>query len=273
MGRAVGLTVAVDWSGDARAEAVPHPKLWIAHAVDGELSSLAADLPAGGGGRDPAPPPSATATTCWPALDFSFAYPAWFMAELGCATGPELWDRTDVLDPTRPPFYGAKGTTAPAPDRRYRATERRLRDQGLRCGSTFQVRGPGSVGTGTLRGLPHLAALARAGLRVWPFDARPGPTVAEVYPRMFTGPVVKSRADARAAAWAGARDRRAAARWPSWRVASEDAFDAALTAAVLEPRRPVVAGRPPAGRRRSRVGPSAPEAAPTGSEFPSLRAR
>jgi hypothetical protein len=244
VGRAVGLTVAVDWSGDARAEAVPHPKLWIAHAADGELLSLAATSRRG-----------AVAEILRAAerhgdelvagLDFSFAYPAWFMAEIGCATGPELWDRTDGLDATRPPFYGAKGTIAPAADRRYRVTERRLREQGLRCGSTFQVQGPGSVGTGTLRGLPHLAALARAGLRVWPFDARPGPVVAEVYPRMFTGPVVKSRADARAAAWAGAA---IAAPRHLARVAqaSEDAFDAALTAAVLSRGRPWCSGELPA---------------------------
>jgi hypothetical protein len=231
VGRPVGLTIAVDWSGDARAETVPHPKLWIAHAVDGELRSLA-PTSRRGAVAEIVEAAERHGDDLLVGLDFSFGYPAWFMAELGCATGPELWDRTGALDARRPPFYGAKGTAAPSPDRRYRETERRLRDVGLRCASTFQVRGPGSVGTGTLRGLPHLADLARTGLRVWPFDARPGPTVAEVYPRMFTGPVVKSRADARAAAWVSAGIAAPPA-LAELAVSSEDAFDAALTAAAL----------------------------------------
>jgi hypothetical protein len=229
VGSADRLSVAVDWSGDARAESTVHPKLWIAEAVDGELIALAPTSRAGA--ADAIVEAADRAGDGLVAgLDFSFAYPAWFMRELGCSSGPEVWGRT--LDPSRPPFYGAKGTTAPAPDRRYRETEARLRASGHRCGSTFQVRGPGSVGTGTLRGLPHLRRLARAGLRVWPFDLRPGPVVAEVDPRMFTGPVVKSLAEARAAAWSAAR----VPAPPALRdlaLAGEDAFDAALTAVAL----------------------------------------
>jgi len=228
-GSAGRLSVAVDWSGDARAESTTHPKLWIAEAVDGELRSLA---PTSRTGAVDAIIEAAdrAGDGLLAGLDFSFAYPAWFMRELGCSSGPEVWGRT--LDPSQPPFYGAKGTAAPPAERRYRETEVRLRASGRWCGSTFQVRGPGSVGTGTLRGLPHLRRLARAGLRVWPFDRHPGPVVAEVYPRMFTGPVVKSRADARAAAWAAARVPAPAALC-ELALGSEDAFDAALTAVAL----------------------------------------
>ncbi len=231
VGRAVGLTVAVDWSGDVRAESTPHPKLWLAEAIDGVLMAL------GPSSRSAVVDHVVAAADragdgLLVGLDLSFGYPAWFMRELGCASGPDLWDRAASLDPTAPPFYGWKGSVAPPPDRRYRRTEAVLRARGLRCGSTFQVTGPGSVGSGTLRGLPHLAALARKGLRIWPFDPAPGPVVAEVYPRMFTGPVVKSRADARAAAWAelgfDAPDPLC-----DLALASEDAFDAAATAVVL----------------------------------------
>jgi hypothetical protein len=49
---------------------------------------------------------------------------------------------------------------------------------------------------------------------------------------MFTGPVVKSRADARAAAWAGAGIAAPTA-LEDLAVSCEDAFDAALSAAAL----------------------------------------
>jgi hypothetical protein len=231
VGRTVGLTLGIDWSGDARAETEPSLKLWIAEAVDGELRAL---TPASRHGAVDSIVAAADRAgddlLC--GLDFSFAYPAWFMEERGFRTGPDLWARYEELDPGQPPFYGGKATSAPPLERRFRVTELALKAAGHHCGSTFQVSGPGSVGTGTLRGLPHLARLAASGLRVWPFDARPGPVVAEVYPRLFTGPVVKSRAAARAAAWeAAAVPAPAALR--ELAVASEDAFDAALTAVAL----------------------------------------
>jgi hypothetical protein len=74
--------------------------------------------------------------------------------------------------------------------------------------------------------------MARAGLRIWPFDDRPGPTVAEVYPRLCTGPVVKSRAAAREAAWTAAAIP-APVDLADLAVAGEDAFDAAVTAVVV----------------------------------------
>jgi hypothetical protein len=224
-------SIAVDWSGDVRAESAPHPKLWIAEAIDGELRALA---PSSRSGAVAAIVDAAerVGDGLVVGLDLSFAYPAWFMRSMGCADGPELWARATELDPTRPPFYGVKGSAAPPLDRRYRVTETRLREQGHRCSSTFQVRGPGSVGTGTLRGLAHLARLAAAGLRIWPFDRRPGPRVAEVYPRMFTGPVVKSRADARTAAWDAAHVPAPTA-LRTLALTSEDAFDAACTAVAL----------------------------------------
>ena len=140
----------------------------------------------------------------------------------------------------------AKGTTAPPLDRRYRVTERRLREQGLRCGSTFQVRGPGLGGDGhparpSPPGRPGSGRPAHLAVR----SRGPGPTVAEVYPRMFTGPVVKSRADARAAAWAGAEIAGADRAGRAGRSPSEDAFDAAVTAVVLSRGRPRCSGELP----------------------------
>jgi hypothetical protein len=84
----------------------------------------------------------------------------------------------------------------------------------------------GAVGTGSLRGWPVLRRLREAGFAVWPFDPPRLPAVVEIFPRLLTGPVVKSRRDA--------RERYLASRaWPPEAAVSEDAFDAAVSALVM----------------------------------------
>lgn len=229
----MGAAVAVDWSGDIRAESEPHPKLWVAEAVDGRLVALAPSSRAGAvlavlHAADRHGPGLVAG------LDFSFSYPAWFLAEAGIADGPDLWDRATRLAFDQPPFFGWKGSRAPQPERRYRRTEADLRTRGIHPSSSFQVGGAGAVGTGTRRGLPHLATLRAAGLDVWPFDADDGarPLVVELYPRLCTGPVVKSSASGRERWWADAgHDTDAALR--ALALASEDAFDAAASALAI----------------------------------------
>ena len=84
-----------------------------------------------------------------------------------------------------------------------------------------------------MRGFPALARLQDAGFAIWPFDAPARPPVAvEIWPRTFTGPVVKSDAAARAAYL----DHRFPELAPDVRdaaVGSEDAFDAAVSAVVM----------------------------------------
>ena len=96
----------------------------------------------------------------------------------------------------------------------------------------FQIGGAGAVGTGSIRGMPHLLTLAEGGFTVWPFEPGGVPTVVEIYPRALTGPVNKSR-------WA---DRHAFLldRFPEQprdlierAAGSEDAFDAAVSALVM----------------------------------------
>ena len=64
--------------------------------------------------------------------------------------------------------------------------------------STFQIGGAGSVGTGSLRGMPHLRRLRQAGFSIWPFHSASPWTVMEIYPRLLTGPVHKSSHEHRA---------------------------------------------------------------------------
>ena len=59
--------------------------------------------------------------------------------------------------------------------------------------SVFQLVGGGQVGRGSLYGMQALHRLAAAGFRIWPFDEGGLPLVVEVFPRLLTGLVIKSR--------------------------------------------------------------------------------
>lgn len=233
---------AVDWSGDARA---PRRRIRLARAVPGRLLEVR-----GGLDRDEVVAhvlAAAARRRLVVGFDFSFALPTWFARAHGCADVDAVWDLVvregeDWLAACRPPFWGRGRTPAPEDPARpaYRETETEAREAGLNPKPTFQIGGAGAVGTGSLRGMPHLARMRAAGASVWPFDD-PGPlTVVEIYPRMFTGPVVKRSGPARRSALGG--DRRVPAALVEDVVASEDAFDAALSALVMAEHLDALAG-------------------------------
>ena len=133
-------------------------------------------------------------------LDFAFSFPLWFLDQLGVWGGPDLWSMVaqegeQWLARCEPPFWGRPGRRRPeiagAHLRRTEAEVPAVR--GIRPKSVFQIGGAGTVGTGSIRGMPLLLALHEAGARVWPFTDEDGPAVVEVWPRSCTGPVVKSR--------------------------------------------------------------------------------
>lgn len=223
--------LAVDWSGDARAA---HRRIRVAAAVPGRLVEVR-------GGLDRAAVTAlllsrAAAGPLVAGLDFSFGLPAWFARAHGCPDVSALWDLVGRegerwLRECRPPFWGRGPRPRPLhdPDRpAFRVTEEAARADGLAPRSTFQIGGAGAVGTGSLRGMPHLARLRAEGLAVWPFDDAGEATVVEIYPRIHTGPVVKRSLPARREV-AGA-DPRIPSTLLDDVVAGEDAFDAALTA-------------------------------------------
>ncbi|MFN0242003.1 MAG: hypothetical protein ACKVWV_03855 [Planctomycetota bacterium] len=226
--------LAVDWSG---AIAGVRRKLWLAEVRGGRIARLEC-------GRDREElirflialghdEPRIVV-----GLDFAFSFPRWFVAEHAASSAPEMWsivrrEGERWLRVCPPPFFGRLGSTRPSiePTRTlFRRTESaHLPVRGIGPKSVFQVNGAGSVGTGSLRGMPWLQVLRDAGFAIWPFDAPRLPLVVEIYPRYLTGRVAKSRARARklfieAFAPEDALPIRERA------ASSEDAFDAAVSA-------------------------------------------
>jgi hypothetical protein len=227
--------VAVDWSGRKTSE---RRHLWTAEAHDGQLVRLEAgrtrddvvdELVGRADDRD----------GVVVGFDFSFSVPEWFLRDRGFAEPRELWDAAasdgeEWLRACEPPFWGRPGRGRPVLPAHLRRTEAEVAAvRGIRPKSSFQIGGAGSVGTGSVRGFPALARLQDAGYAIWPFDEPAAPPVAvEIWPRAFTGPVVKSDPAARAAHV----DENLPDLEPVWRdvaVASEDAFDAAVSAVVM----------------------------------------
>jgi hypothetical protein len=175
-------------------------------------------------------------------LDFAFSLPAWFAHEKLSATSvDDVWAIVEAegeqwLDGSAPwPFWGRgerpDSTRLPV-DRALRHTDRDVAVlTGAQPKSVFQLVGTGHVGPGSIRGMPMLRRLRAQGFAVWPFDAFSTPLLVEIYPRVFTGNVVKSNPVARQHYLSllgdvGPREAAAAA-------SSEHAFDAACSALAM----------------------------------------
>jgi hypothetical protein len=227
-------TIAVDWSGKARGS---QKTIWVAEAVDGELSFLE-----NGRARDDVQRLLIEWAELDPSLvvgfDFAFSFPAWFLEQYACSSAHDLWaiarrDGEGWLANCRSPFWGRPGKRRRDLQGRsqFRTTDLEVAPvTGIRPKSVFQIGGAGAVGTGSIRGMPMLAQLSTAGFAIWPFDPPGWPQVIEIYPRILTGKVRKS----------SQKDRQAylSARFGTQalmdRAAStEDAFDAAVSALVM----------------------------------------
>jgi hypothetical protein len=227
--------VAVDWSG-ARTGA--RRAIWLAEGVDGVVTRVEC-----GRSReevvDHVLDLAATDPELAVGLDFSFSFPAWFLAARGYGTAEDLWEAATVeghqwLADCAPPFWGRRGHRRVDVAEPLRATERDIPPVGgVRPKSTFQIGGAGSVGTGAVRGFPSLARLRAGGFRIWPFHDGPSlPVVVEIYPRLCTGPVVKSdTADRRAHCATALTDVDAALLEHAF--VSDDAFDALCAVVVM----------------------------------------
>jgi hypothetical protein len=226
--------VAVDWSG---AVSRPGNNMWLAVVADGRIAKLE-------NGRNrtevcrellelAAKDPQTVV-----GLDFAFSLPSWFLSEKGLTCATDLWELAQLegekwLTECVPPFWGRGSTRRPTLAAHFRWTDMQIRVGGISPKSVFQIGGAGAVGTGSVRGWPYLRLLRQGGFHVWPFDDGALPVIIEMYPRLLTGPVVKSSAQARIsylAQWRSAMDPEHLAN----ATASEDAFDAAVSALVMD---------------------------------------
>lgn len=230
--------IAVDWSGALQGE---RRKIWIAEARAGRLQRLS-------GGRN------RRETIQWiveraqrdPNLivgfDFAFCFPSWYLDELGAQSAFDAWARCERLGEAwlrdcPAPFWGrpCKPRHPLHPERpAFRLTEcESLPLAGISPKSVFQIGGAGSVGTGSIRGMPWLTELRKNGFAVDPFDAPKLPLALEIYPRNLTGSVKKSSAVARSLYLSQHFSDQAPEIIQSARD-SDDAFDAAVSALCMD---------------------------------------
>ncbi|HEU4900342.1 MAG TPA: hypothetical protein VFX88_22670 [Actinomycetota bacterium] len=237
--------MALDWSG--RSGPDQRRFLWLAEAVDSELVRLE-------GGRTRAAlvelliAEAARNPNLIVGVDFAFSLPAWYLQQRQL-TPRQLWAllADEALTPAmrevgltrwmnRPelPFWVTGEAHARlAPGQMFRRTEQEVRVPGVQPKSVFQLVGAGQVGRGSLYGMAALHRLTGAGFRIWPFDPMALPLVVEIYPRVLTGPVRKNRPSERERYLGRVPMRPDLGRLAA---ASEDAFDAAVSAAVMAAR-------------------------------------
>jgi hypothetical protein len=224
-----GLRVfGIDWSGKIKKAS---ETIWLAEAQDGKIVQLE-------NGRTPDElidflVEEAKYSKVLAGLDFAFSMPAWYVQEHAISAA-DFWGivakRGEAwLGECPSPFYGFAGTQRCLDRELLRATEKSA--PGAK--STFQINGPGAVGVGSIRGMPHLLRLRAAGWKIWPFDPPDLPLAVEIYPRLLIGKVDKT-------AW---RNRieymvnkfpNLEPRFQERAAGSEDAFDAAVSALILD---------------------------------------
>lgn len=227
--------IAIDWSG---AQHGAHRKIWLAEVIDGDLIRLECgrtreDLTQyliGEAVRD---------SQLVIGFDFAFSLPAWFLSQRALPNAPALWELVaregeDWLSRCDPPFWGRPGRRRPDLPNHWRRTDLEVPDtNGVRPKSVFQIGGGGAVGTGSLRGMPILKQLWDAGFAIWPFTNVWAPLVIEIYPRLLTGAVNKQNAAARHS-YLRNRFGFLSPEMLDLAASTEDAFDAAVSALVME---------------------------------------
>lgn len=234
----IAACIAVDWSG---AIATVRSRLWLAEARARKLVRVECGFDRAElirhliecAEREP---------DLVVGLDFAFSFPLWFIEQLGAQSAREVWDIVaregeDWLARCPHPFWGKPYVRCPpqvAGQSPLRITENEhVAVGGISPKSVFQVGGAGTVGTGSLRGMPWLRDLQDAGFSIWPFDAPRRPLVVEIYPRYLTGRVHKQSPIARAL-YLQAHLAHESRVMQDLAACSEDAFDAAVSAVCMQ---------------------------------------
>jgi hypothetical protein len=237
--------MAIDWSG--RSGPDQRRALWLAEAVDGELVRLEGgrtraeliELLIAEADRDP---------NLIVGFDFAFALPAWYLQQRQL-TARQLWALLGdealtpamrqlgltrwMNQPDLPFWVTGEAHARLTPEQKFRRTEQEVRVPGVQPKSVFQLVGAGQVGRGSLYGMGSLHRLTAAGFRIWPFEPSGLPLVVEIFPRVLTGPVRKNSPSDRERYLGTVPMRPDLGRTAA---ASEDAFDAAISAVVMAAR-------------------------------------
>ncbi len=233
---------AIDWSG--RSGSDQGRALWLAEAVNRKLVRLEA-----GRSRDETVELLIAEANrnleLIVGLDFAFSLPEWYLRDRALTTRA-LWARlaAEELTPRmrslglarwmnspEPPFWTtAQAHALLAGDQKFRRTEIDARAANSQPKSVFQLVGAGQVGRSSLYGMQALHRLAAAGFAIWPFHEAEPPLLVEIYPRLLTGPVIKSRQSERERYLSTLDIPR---RFSRQAAACEDAFDAAVSAVVM----------------------------------------
>lgn len=230
----VKQVIAVDWSGAKRN---PGRKIWIAVVRDGLLHCLE-----GGRNREETAEELVHLVRSEPAsvigLDFAFSFPGWFVGEKGCRTAREFWDTAaalgeDWISPICAPFYtcGRWKDQAAGHYDCFRRTDCEVIGHPE---SVFRLVGPKQVGRGSVRGMPHLRTLQDSGCHIWPFDAVGLPLVVEIFPRALYGLNVRKSSKTERKIYFRREFPGKLGKLLSKAVQSDDAFDAAASALVMD---------------------------------------
>lgn len=226
--------IAIDWSGAIKQAS---KRIWLAEAKNGHLLRLENGRTRGEV-TDHLISESCKDPDCIVGLDFAFSLPQWFLRKRRINSGPELWELTvregaQWLADCCHPFWGRKGHPKPVLVEHFRVTEKDVSPvAGISAKSVFQINGAGAVGTGSIRGMPCLLKLRKAGFHIWPFDAPGLPLVIEINPPLLTGPVVKRRRQDREE-YLLAKFTTLSSEHHNTAVSNEDAFDATVSALVM----------------------------------------
>lgn len=148
----------------------------------------------------------------------------------------------DVLEECPAPFWGRPGKRNPQPGKQ---SQFRITDIAgeTPAKSVFQIGGAGAVGTGSIRGMPHLRTLADSRFGIWPFSST-WPRVFEIYPRALTGRIRKNRWHERHT-YLKRQFPEQQAELLERAAGSEDSFDAAVSALVMSRHQDRLVGRLP----------------------------
>ena len=234
--------IAVDWSGavEPRDQC---KKIWVAEVVQGHL----VQLQNGRTRRQVVDYLLKTIREGGPSvigLDFAFSFPRWYLKEQGLENVQALWNRAANqgdrwLNGWMSPFWGLAGPFKSEPEEVKADLGLRETDRVNGGVSVFHVSGGANVGTGAIRGFPHLAEMRCTGATIWPFDSPvpSSPNVIEIYPRVFYGHGVRKDQDE---SGMGSRRRYLERNYPDLEpqrhddmVNSDDAFDAGVSALVM----------------------------------------